>query len=47
MEWLLVKMLSYNVMRLGGAVKGKYVRRLVQKEDIQLLCIQKTKRSYR
>jgi len=39
-----MKMLSYNVRSLGGGEKGKIVRRLVQQEEVQVMCIQETKK---
>ncbi|KAH1256446.1 hypothetical protein GmHk_03G006601 [Glycine max] len=33
-----------NVKGLGGGVKGKFVRQVIQQQEVLLLCIQKTKK---
>lgn len=38
-----MKIMSYNVRGLGGRVKKRVIRELVQKEDVGVLCIQESK----
>nr|KYP46770.1 hypothetical protein KK1_031611 [Cajanus cajan] len=37
-------MLTFNVRGLGGKIKRRYIMKLVGDEDIDLLCVQETKR---
>nr|KYP41921.1 hypothetical protein KK1_036692 [Cajanus cajan] len=38
-----MKLLSYNILGLGGRLKWKIISKIVCKEQIQLLCLQETK----
>lgn len=39
-----MRMMSFNLRGMGGRVKWKFVKNMVIKEEIQLLCLQETKR---
>lgn len=38
-----MKILTYNIRGVGSSIKWKAIRKLVVKEEVQLLCIQETK----
>jgi len=38
-----MKIITYNTMELGRGVKWATIRRMVQKERVDMLCIQETK----
>jgi len=35
---------SVNIRRIGGSVKKSYLKELIEKEHIKMMCIQETKR---
>lgn len=39
-----MRMMSFNLRGMDGRVKWKFVKNMVIKEEIQLLCLQETKR---
>ena len=39
-----MKIITYNTMELGRGVKWATIRRMVQKERVDMLCIQETKK---
>lgn len=38
-----IKILSYNVRGLGGRVKREVIRQIIQKEEVDVVCIQESK----
>lgn len=40
-----MRILSYNVRGLGGRVKRKVIKKLIQKEEVDVVCIQESKLS--
>ena len=39
-----MKILPYNIRGVGSSIKWKAIQKLVVKEEVQLLCIQETKK---
>ncbi|KAL5150740.1 hypothetical protein HKD37_13G037303 [Glycine soja] len=39
-----MKLVSFNVRGLGGTARGKFIRKIIQKEEVQFICIQEKKR---
>ena len=40
---LIMKIISLNVRGLGGSIKRNYVRDLIRKEHVEIVCLQETK----
>jgi len=39
---LIMKIISLNVRGLGGSIKRNYVRDLIRKEHVEIVCLQET-----
>jgi len=39
----MTKIISMNVRRLGGSVKRRYLKDLIRKEQVDMVCLQETK----
>ena len=42
-EFVLMKLISINIRGLGRDIKWKYIRELIHKEKVGVLCVQETK----
>jgi len=38
-----MKIVSLNIRGLGGSIKRKYIRDLISKEHVEMICLQETK----
>ena len=39
----MMKIVSLNIRGLGGSIKRKYIRDLISKEQVDMICLQETK----